>query len=78
MYINLATHIIVLAASLMQLMHIMQKNKTIYAPTFLMYSIGGYIKTYEHYLRDGDVLSYRVLFNLANSTVLFLIYAFLK
>ncbi len=76
-YTNISCYI-VLAASLMQLMHVMQKNKTIYAPTFLMYAVSGYIKTYEHYMRDGDMLSQLVLLSLANSTILFLIYALLK
>jgi hypothetical protein len=76
-YTNISGYI-VLAASLLQLFHVMQKNKTMYAPTFLMYSVSGFMKTYEHYMRDGDMSSQLVLFSLANSIVLFLIYALLK
>ena len=69
--------VMVTAALLMQLMHLMQKNKTIYSPAFLVYSLGAYLMTYNYYTVDGEFSS-RVLFKLFNSTVLFLIYAFSK
>jgi len=69
--------VMITSALLMQLMHLMQKNKTIYSPAFLVYSLGSYLMTYNYYTADGEFSS-RVLFKLVNSTVLFLIYAFSK
>lgn len=65
------------AALLMQLMHLMQKNKTIYSPAFLVYSLGSYLMAYNYYTIDGEFSS-RVLFKLVNSTFLFFISAFSK
>jgi len=77
MDIATVARVIVSAALLMQLMHLMQKNKTIYSPAFLVYSLGAYLMTYNYYTVDGEFSS-RVLFKLFNSTFLFLIYAFSK
>ena len=77
MDIATVSRVMIMAALLMQLMHLMQKNKTIYSPAFLVYSLGAYLMTYDYYTIDG-AFSSRVLFKLFNSTVLFLIYAFSK
>ena len=71
------SRVMVTTALIMQFMHLIQKNKTIYSPAFLIYSLGAYIMTYEYYIMDHEFSS-RVLFKLVNSTILFLIYAFSK
>ena len=71
------SRVLITAALLMQLMHLMQKNKNIYSPTFLIYSLGASIMAYNYYTIDGEFSS-RVLFKTVNSIVLFLIYLFSK
>lgn len=77
MDISTLARIIISAALLIQLMHLVQKNKNIYSPAFLMYSLGAYMMSYEYYMIDGGFSS-RVLFKLLNSTVLLLISALSK
>lgn len=71
------SRVMITAALLMQLMHLMHKNKTIYSPAVIVYFIGTFIITYDYYTIDRGFSS-RVLFRMFNGTLLLLIYAFSK
>lgn len=71
--LDLATlsRILITIALLLQLLHL-RKNKTIYYPTFIIFSFASYIMSYEYYKADREYSS-RVLFKIFNSTILLLI-----